>query len=236
MIIGIALVAVLAVFSVLSVMQILALQDDNKTHMENVTIISEQVAEYEAEIERAKGSDEEIVLLLAEVKALKDQIRELTSANKELTEENEELASANEELVSENDELTSANTKLAASNKDLTAANSELEKQKTSASNANGNTTKNLGTNVGEKFKLTFYTTEGSYDHLVPGKTVAMNADQVAALGLKKGDEIYVISQKGWSGYYTITDHGCAEGIIDIYVNRADIPHWGVEYGVEILI
>ena len=63
-----------------------------------------------------------------------------------------------------------------------------------------------------------------------------MNTQQVADLGLKKGDEIYVVSQKGWSGYYTITDAGCAYGIIDIYVNRSDIPSWGVEYDVTIRI
>ena len=63
-----------------------------------------------------------------------------------------------------------------------------------------------------------------------------MNEQQVADLGLKRGDEIYVISQKGWSGYYTITDSGCAYGTIDIYVNRKDIPSWGVEYNVQIRI
>ena len=63
-----------------------------------------------------------------------------------------------------------------------------------------------------------------------------MNGQQVADLGLKRGDEIYVISQKGWSGYYTITDSGCAYGTIDIYVNRGDIPSWGVEYDVRIMI
>jgi len=63
-----------------------------------------------------------------------------------------------------------------------------------------------------------------------------MNTQQVADLGLKNGDEIYVISQKGWSGYYTITDCGCAYGTIDIYVNRGDIPSWGVEQNVQIMI
>ena len=63
-----------------------------------------------------------------------------------------------------------------------------------------------------------------------------MNTQQVADLGLKLGDEIYVISQKGWSGYYRITDCGCAYGTIDIYVNRSDIPSWGVEHDVRIQI
>ena len=63
-----------------------------------------------------------------------------------------------------------------------------------------------------------------------------MNSEQVADLGLKKGDEIFIKSRKGWSGFYTITDHGCAYGTIDIYVNRSDIPSYGVEYDVEILI
>ena len=63
-----------------------------------------------------------------------------------------------------------------------------------------------------------------------------MNTQQVEDLGLKRGDEIFVKSRKGWSGLYTITDSGCAYGTIDIYVNQADIPSWGVEYDAEILI
>ena len=63
-----------------------------------------------------------------------------------------------------------------------------------------------------------------------------MNSQQVADLGLRHGDEIFVKSRRGWSGLYIITDSGCAYGTIDIYVDRADIPHWGVEYGAEILI
>ena len=62
-----------------------------------------------------------------------------------------------------------------------------------------------------------------------------MNSQQVADLGLKKGSEIFVKSNKGWSGFYTITDSGCAYGTIDIYVKSEDIPSYGVEYGVEIL-
>jgi len=63
-----------------------------------------------------------------------------------------------------------------------------------------------------------------------------MNSQQVADLGLKRGDEIYVKSHKGWSGFYKITDSGCAYGTIDIYVNSNEIPSWGVEYDVQILI
>ena len=63
-----------------------------------------------------------------------------------------------------------------------------------------------------------------------------MNSQQVADLGLKRGDEIFVKSRKGWSGFYTITDCGCAYGTIDIYVKREDVPSYGVEYDVEILI
>jgi len=70
----------------------------------------------------------------------------------------------------------------------------------------------------------------------VPGETVAMNSQQVADLGLKYGDEIFVISRKGWTGFYRITDSGCAYGTIDIYVNSRDIPSWGVENDVRILI
>ena len=85
-------------------------------------------------------------------------------------------------------------------------------------------------------FKITFYSTEKQYDQLIPGKTVAMNSQQVADLGLKRGDEIFVLSNKGWSGFYTITDSGCAYGTIDIYVNSSDIPSYGIENGVMILI
>jgi len=63
-----------------------------------------------------------------------------------------------------------------------------------------------------------------------------MNSQQVADLGLKRGDEIFVMSNKGWSGFYKITDNGCAYGTIDIYIDYADLPSWGVEYGVKILI
>jgi hypothetical protein len=63
-----------------------------------------------------------------------------------------------------------------------------------------------------------------------------MNSQQVADLGLERGDEIFVKSAKGWAGFYKITDSGCAYGTIDIYVNREDIPSYGVEYGVEILV
>ena len=87
-----------------------------------------------------------------------------------------------------------------------------------------------------DRFKITFYSTEAEYEHLIPGKTVAMNTMQVADLGLKRGDMIYVKSNKGWSGFYTITDSGCAYGTIDIYVAPGEIPSYGVEYDVEILI
>ena len=87
-----------------------------------------------------------------------------------------------------------------------------------------------------EKFKITFYSTETDSEQLVPGRTVAMNEQQVVDLGLKKGDEIYVKSRMGWSGFYKITDHGCAYGTIDIYVKRSEIPSYGVEYDAEILI
>lgn len=87
-----------------------------------------------------------------------------------------------------------------------------------------------------EEFKITFYSTSAVLEHLIPGKTVAMNSQQVADLGLRRGDEIYIKSNKGWSGFYKITDSGCAYGIIDIYVNRSDIPSYGVEYGVKILL
>ncbi|MDR3364528.1 MAG: hypothetical protein LBS91_06245 [Clostridiales Family XIII bacterium] len=63
-----------------------------------------------------------------------------------------------------------------------------------------------------------------------------MNSQQVADLGLERGDEIFVKSRKGWSGFYTITDSGCAYGTIDIYIDAEDLPSWGVEYGAKMLI
>ena len=71
---------------------------------------------------------------------------------------------------------------------------------------------------------------------MIPGYTIAMNTQQVADLGLNRGDEIFVMSGKGWSGFYKITDSGCAYGTIDIYVNTGDIPSWGVEYNARIMI
>jgi anaerobic selenocysteine-containing dehydrogenase len=63
-----------------------------------------------------------------------------------------------------------------------------------------------------------------------------MNEQQKAELGLRRGDVIYVKSKRGWSGFYEITDNGCAYGTIDIYVKRGEIPKHGVEYNVSILI
>lgn len=63
-----------------------------------------------------------------------------------------------------------------------------------------------------------------------------MNSAQVADLGLHFGDEIFLKSAKGWSGFYQITDSGCAYGTVDIYIDYKDLPTWGVEYGAEILI
>ena len=62
-----------------------------------------------------------------------------------------------------------------------------------------------------------------------------MNSQHVADLGLKRGDYIYLRSNRGWSGFYQITDSGCAYGTIDIYIDYAYLPHWGVERGVQIL-
>ena len=85
-------------------------------------------------------------------------------------------------------------------------------------------------------FKITFYSTSYVSEFLIPGKTVAMNSQQVADLGLKRGDEIYIKSNKGWTGIYKITASGCAYGTIDIYVAPGDIPSYGVEYNVTIMI
>ena len=62
-----------------------------------------------------------------------------------------------------------------------------------------------------------------------------MNGAQMAELGLSYGQLIYVVSQRGWSGWYTITDTGCSHGTIDIFLeNYSTLPWWGVERGVAI--
>ena len=175
-----------------------------------------------------------------EVIDYKTQIDALT----EKTTDYEAIAKQNAELVLENDVLKNANAELSEDNKDLKTDNDELTAVNGELEGQNGELLEQIQSidetepmyQPEEKFKITFYSTDKSYEHLIPGKTVAMNSEQVADLGLKRGDEIYVKSQKGWSGYYKITDSGCAYGTIDIYVNRADIPSWGVEYDVEILI
>jgi hypothetical protein len=63
-----------------------------------------------------------------------------------------------------------------------------------------------------------------------------MNSQQVADLGLHRGDEIFVRSAKGWSGFYEITDSGCAYGTIDIYIDYKDLPSWGAERGAMIML
>ncbi|MCL2111671.1 MAG: hypothetical protein FWH32_05425 [Clostridiales bacterium] len=85
-------------------------------------------------------------------------------------------------------------------------------------------------------FKISYYSTSREFSHLRPNETVAMNSQQIADLGLKMGDQIFVMSRRGWSGFYTITDTGCAYGTVDIYVNRSDIPHWGIEHNVGVLL
>lgn len=73
-------------------------------------------------------------------------------------------------------------------------------------------------------------------NHLRYRETVAMNTQHVADLGLKRGDYIFLRSNRGWSGFYQITDSGCAYGTVDIYIDYAYLPSWGVEHGVQILI
>ena len=62
-----------------------------------------------------------------------------------------------------------------------------------------------------------------------------MNSQQKADLGIKNGDYIFLRSNRGWSGFYEVTDCGCAYGTVDIYIDYAYLPHWGVERGVQIL-
>jgi hypothetical protein len=91
---------------------------------------------------------------------------------------------------------------------------------------------------IGE-FKITFYSTSGTPRggfNWIDGKTVAMNRDQMRALGLDFGDEIYIRSARGWSGYYTVGDTGCAWGTLDIYVAPGGIPSWGAENGAQLLV
>ena len=133
------------------------------------------------------------------------------------------LEELNEALAGQNSELPDINDELVRENGDLIKMIQWVEQDGQKA-------------RPEEKFRVTFYSTQADYNHLVPGKTIAMNSLQIAELGLKKGDEIYVRSSKGWSGIYTITDHGCAYGTIDIYVDQGDIPSWGVELDVEILV
>jgi hypothetical protein len=63
-----------------------------------------------------------------------------------------------------------------------------------------------------------------------------MNAEQMQELGLALGSEIVILSNRGWAGWYTVGDTGCNHGIIDIFVAPGNIPWYGVEDGVQILI
>jgi 3D (Asp-Asp-Asp) domain-containing protein len=57
----------------------------------------------------------------------------------------------------------------------------------------------------------------------------------MSELGISFGSQIYVISQRGWSGLYTVTDGGVPYGTIDIFLeNYSSLPSWGVENGIKI--
>jgi len=174
---------------------------------------------------------------IAELQEIAVHLDEVEQQNDKLTKENDELAAENDGLTRENDELAAENIKLDAENEVLIEANNELETMNAEElARIRWIEDAEKRPQPDSEFKITYYSTSQVYSHLIPGKTVAMNSQQVADLGLKRGDEIYVKSNRGWSGFYKITDSGCAYGTIDIYVNRGDIPHWGVEYGVRILI
>ncbi|MDR0851068.1 MAG: hypothetical protein LBN36_01095, partial [Clostridiales Family XIII bacterium] len=87
-------------------------------------------------------------------------------------------------------------------------------------------------------FKITFYSSygrRGMGGALVHKQTVAMNRAQMAELGLTWGSVIYVTSQRGWSGWYTVTDGGPEYGTVDIFLeNYSELPWWGVERGVVV--
>jgi hypothetical protein len=62
-----------------------------------------------------------------------------------------------------------------------------------------------------------------------------MNRQMMADLGLSFGSRVYIVSQRGWSGSYIVTDVCPTYGTIDIFVaDRSSIPRWGVETGISI--
>jgi len=174
---------------------------------------------------------------IAELKDITADFNKVKEKNDMLIRENSELIEENAELSNENHRLETGIIVLEAEIDILTAANNELEQlHGEQLEKIRWVEQAELRPQPEEDFKITFYSTSAVYAHLVPNETVAMNSQQVADLGLKRGDEIYVKSNRGWSGFYRITDSGCAYGTIDIYIDYKDLPHWGVEYGVKILI
>ena len=167
-----------------------------------------------------------------------------TTDHGEIAKRNEQLAAKNDELRSMFEELYADNTKLSTDNKELKAANAELTSANAGLTSEIDEISKTvewleealLRPQPEEIFRITFYSSSASYSHLIPNETVAMNSQQVADLGLKRGDEIFVRSNRGWSGFYTITDSGCAYGTIDIYIDYKDLPSWGAENGAMIFI
>ena len=162
---------------------------------------------------------------------------DITKRNEQLVANNDELRSRFVELYADNIRLSAANKELKSLNSELTSANAEL----TSSNDELLETVEWLEEAIlrpqpEEIFRITFYSSSGSYSHLIPNETVAMNSQQVADLGLKRGDEIFVRSNRGWSGFYKITDSGCAYGTIDIYIDYKDLPSWGAENGAMIFI
>ena len=167
-----------------------------------------------------------------------------TTDHGEITKRNEQLAAKNDELRSMFVELNADNMKLTSANKELKAFNAELTSANAGLTSEIDEISKTvewieealLRPQPEEIFKITFYSSSASYSHLIPNETVAMNSQQVADLGLKRGDEIFVRSNRGWSGFYKITDSGCAYGTIDIYIDYKDLPSWGAENGAMIFI
>jgi hypothetical protein len=69
--------------------------------------------------------------------------------------------------------------------------------------------------------------TVGAGGSLVSGKSIALNNVQRKALGVHYGDRVYITAPEryGLTGYWTVMDTGCREGIVDLYYrDRSDVP------------
>ena len=224
----IVIIAALALVIFLTFKYIAAQNETIKAHEAQIAYFMEQAEVWKAVGERNQKLSDEIAFLKREIEALKSVNEGLAARNDELEPIFEAQETEIGELRKKIEELENIISKSALGMEELIIQNEELLQRWIAQAEKRPQPL--------EKFKITFYSTDKTYEHLIPGKTVAMNSQQVAELGLRKGDEIYIKSGKGWSGFYTITDSGCAYGTIDIYVARGEIPSYGVEYDVTIII